>query len=432
MNSLHHRLFSILGALAVIVWTVVLVIAAVMAGERERAHFDAELARLASSLAGGGLNAEATPPEPDHPRLRVSVHRATGDPQARNGRIAFDCGPPGTPRDISLDGEPWRCQSVAGADGTVAAVASPIDLREARAADELAHSLWPIVLGLPLSIVALWLGIPVCLGPLNRVAREISARDADHLDPVQMLDTPREIRPLVAELNRLLSRLEEVFSRSSRFASDAAHELRAPVTAIRAQAEAGLAAATDAEQRQSLEQILGVANTCSGLVEQILVLARLEPEVLMDMGDEVDLQAAAQSVLGLIAPAAFAKDIELSYDESGPASVHGNAELVRVLLHNLLDNAIRCTPIGGDVRISIRADARSIGVSVEDTGPGIPAADRERVLQRFCQLPESVGAGYGIGLSIVERIAHAHDAHIALDDGPNGRGLRVSVRFPRP
>ena len=437
MISLRQRLLSTVGTVLVVIWLAVTVTSVLTTRDQARHLMDAQLARMAGALAAGVSGAGPAAPGARDAAGRYVVPVVYQVWSASGELLHGSPDAPVTPLRGDADGygvaeaagESWRYLTVRGAGGSVVHVASRVAERDALVGKAVEGALLPVFLALPLIMAGLWLSVGTCLNPLTALSTAIAARGVNNLDPVRVSGLPVEIRPLVAEVNAMLGRLEEAFGRFDRFAADAAHELRRPVTAIRSQAEAGLAGATAPERRHALEQILRTAEGCGALVEQILLLARLEGDAARVTDRQVELEAVARAVMTDVAPRALDKGLELSFQGEGPVRVLGNEELIRVLVRNLLDNAVRCTPAGGTVRLRVGRDAGGVHLWVEDTGPGIPARSRSQVLQRFCRLPEAVGEGYGIGLSIVERIAEVHRARVALEDGPQGKGLKVAVSF---
>ncbi|MDZ7753912.1 MAG: ATP-binding protein [Gammaproteobacteria bacterium] len=438
MMSLRRQLLSTLGTIIVVIWLVVTV-ATVLATRQEVGRLlDARLAAVAHALSTATDEAEAAAGSElkgaANPGL-VSLVYQVWSPSGRLLSASPDApvtplsGPTPGYGEAHVEGHGWRLLTASLQEGDVIHVAVRSADRDELMLAALGRALMPVFLALLFILAGLWFGIRTCLHPLARLSAEIATRDANNLEPLQVRRVPQEIRPLVAEVNSMLGRLEEAFGRFDRFAADAAHELRAPVTAIRNQAEAGLAVATEDERRHALKQILKVSKNCSELVEQVLLLARLEGDWNVMMDSELELEALSRDVMSDVAPKALVKGLDLSFRGHGPVYVRGNEELMRVLIRNLLDNAIRCTPAGGSVKLDISGDANGIHMFVEDTGPGIPAKKRSQVLQRFCRLPAAVGEGYGIGLSIVERIAEVHKGRVLLEDGSSGRGLKVGVCF---
>jgi two-component system sensor histidine kinase QseC len=280
------------------------------------------------------------------------------------------------------------------------------------------------------SLVLLWLGLRYGLSPLRAVAADVAARGDERLDPIPIPGVPAEVRPLTDAVNALLRRLEDTLARERRFTSDCAHEVRAPLAGIKLQVQIALTSPDESERRCVLQQVLQAVNSASHLVEQLLILSRCDPTAAGLPIAVLDLRYVARLVLADLAPAAADKDIEIALQ--GPETlVRGNAEALAILLRNLLENAIRYTPPGGKVTVGVQPGDEP-ALTVEDNGPGIPAAERERVFERFYRMPGAHVPGCGLGLSIVQRVAQVHHARVVLTEAEPGRGLRVEIRFPAP
>jgi signal transduction histidine kinase len=287
----------------------------------------------------------------------------------------------------------------------------------------------PLVLLLPIMIGAVAWIVRRGLLPLRFVAAEVQRRDARTLAPLGTDHLPREIEPLVSELNRLLERLQRAFATQRAFISDAAHELRSPLTALRLQLQL-LDRAPDETGRLEARTRLGAAvERAIHLVEQLLALARSEPQdTAMDF-EKVDLASAAAEGIKDTHDLALARNIDLSLDAVPGLYIQGNREALRTLARNLVDNAVRYTPPGGTVQVRCRSLGKDAVLEVGDSGPGIAARDRERVFDRFYRRAAAQEEGTGLGLAIVKAIAERHGARIELGEASGG-GLRVSLSFP--
>ena len=330
--------------------------------------------------------------------------------------------------DLRWQGRDWRVYTLR-APGRTVQVGQPMSVRARMSADAALRHMVPFVAMVPIASVIVWSGIGFGLRPLDRVAAALRRRRPDALDPLPADDLPQEVRPLAESLNELLGRLDHAFAAQRQFVGDAAHELRTPLTALqlqlqnleRAPDEAGRAAATEA-LRAGLRR-------ASRLVEQLLAMARLDPEAPRSDAP-VDLVALLRSVLAEAAPLADAKDVDLGLAFAAEATVPGEQEALRLMLRNLVDNAVRYTPQGGRVDVSLRVAGGAAQIEVADTGPGIPAGERERVFDRFYRLPGSDAQGSGLGLAIARRVVQRHGGSIALDEAGGGKGLRVTVGLP--
>jgi signal transduction histidine kinase len=329
--------------------------------------------------------------------------------------------------DLSLRGQAWRAYGLQTANGVIQ-IAQPVQVREALARAAAARVVIPLVLLLPIMVAAVAWIVSRGLLPLRFVTAEVQRRDVRSLRPLGSENLPREIEPLVSELNRLLARLQKAFEAQRAFISDAAHELRSPLTALRLQLQL-LERAPDEAARSEARARLGAAvERAIHLAEQLLTLARSDPQETARDFKEVDLGAAAAQGITDTHDLALARQIELSLDAAPAVQVQGDSEALRILVRNLVDNAVRYTPTGGFVRVRCRSTAGGAWLEVVDSGPGIPAADRERVFDRFFRRAAEQETGTGLGLAIVKAIAERHGAQVALDGAPGG-GLRVSVSF---
>ncbi len=296
------------------------------------------------------------------------------------------------------------------------------------------HLLHPLLFAVPGLAVAIWLAVGVGLAPLGRFAGEVERRAPDNLAPLALARVPREVLPLQQALNALFARLRQSRELERRFTADAAHELRTPLAAIRTQAEVALNADDGAQARRALANVVGGAERATRLVEQLLTLARLDPQTALERPQPIGLRALAHDAVAAQAPFAARRNIDLGLLPGEERTVHGDPLLLAVLLRNLVDNAVRYTPPGGRVDLAVEEAHAARGgyplLRVTDSGPGIAPAAREQAFERFHRGSDRREEGSGLGLSIVRRIAELHRATLTLDEGPGGRGLTVRVGFP--
>jgi len=273
----------------------------------------------------------------------------------------------------------------------------------------------------------------VALAPLDRMSRAVAKRRPDAMSPLAANNVPEELRPLADSLNALLARLDEALAAQRRFTADAAHELRTPLAALKLQVGLAKRAQDDAHRSSAMSELEAGVDRAAHLVEQLVTMARLEPDSPDRRHESVDLAALAKDAIVARAALADDKRIDLGLTGAASATVRGDPAMLAMLIGNLLDNAIRYTPAGGRIDVAIDTSGAT-SLSVIDTGPGIAPADRDRVFERFYRgggtNQTSQGTGSGLGLSIVRRIANAHGAQVELADGSDGRGLAVHVRFP--
>jgi len=335
--------------------------------------------------------------------------------------------------DLSLEGRAWRAYGLQTPAGVIQ-IAQPIRVRQRLARAAALRVVIPLVLLLPVLVVfVVWI-VGRGLGPLRRLTADVQRRDALSLMPLGTLDLPREIEPLVAELNRLLERLREAFAQQRNFIADAAHELRSPLTAVRLHGQL-LDRAPDETAVGEARRSLGDAIDRSIHVgEQLLARARSEPQTVSSSRDDVFLADVATRAVTDTHPFAQARGIELSLEPDPAGRVCGDREALQVLARNLVDNAVRYTPRGGLVRVTCRDGKDGAELEVADTGPGLAVEERERVVDRFYRREAAQDTGSGLGLAIVKAIAERHGARIALADASgthaSGGGLRVTVTFP--
>ena len=326
--------------------------------------------------------------------------------------------------DLSLRGEPWRAYGLQTADGVIQ-IAQPLRVREsalARAA--AARVVIPIILLLPIMIIAAAWIVHRGLLPLRYITAEVQRRDVRSLAALRTDNLPREIEPLVSELNRLLARLQQSFSAQRAFISDAAHELRSPVTALRLQLQL-LDRAPDEAARAEAQARLGAAvERAIHLVEQLLALARSEPQDAVTNFGIVDLSTAAAEGITDTHDLARARSIDLSLDSTPNILVRADREALRTLVRNLVDNAVRYMPAHGSVQVKCTTALDEATLEVMDTGPGIAPSDRERVFDRFYRRAAAQESGTGLGLAIVKAIAQRHGAQVTLKRGIGGRSAR--------
>lgn len=292
------------------------------------------------------------------------------------------------------------------------------------------HPLGPVLSLIPLLALFLWFGISYGLKPLRQVVSELSQRNVNSMQPIASNELPGEVKPLVNALSDLLLRLENAFTMQKHFIADAAHELRTPVAALSIQVQLAQRATLEDERQMSLAELQAGVTRLTHLTQQLLTLARLEPETQSPAMQNVELSALCKSVISDQVRLAEAKKIDLGLAEHDAPAVTGDPSTLRILLNNLVDNAIRYAGSPARIDLAVRQTAQGVVLEVCDNGPGIEAAERERVLERFYRGSNQSGSGSGLGLSIVKRIAEQHGAVVLVDVGPNGQGLRVQVLFP--
>lgn len=330
--------------------------------------------------------------------------------------------------DVNAGGRRWRVYTMM-AHNRVIQVAQPFEIRRDLAANAAWHSLSPLLIFAPLMALLIWFLVGRALRPLRRLEREVTQRDAATLDAVSEQDLPSEIAPVAYALNSLLARLKRAFAVQRAFVADAAHELRSPLTALKLQLQL-LDRAPDAQARAgAMAKLHEGVDRASRLIEQLLVAARSEAAGETRSMQQVNLAELMRLAIAEMFPLAQAKRIAIDFDAPEELHLIADAEGLKTLMRNLLDNAIRYTPAGGTVHAAAAADGQGATLMVEDSGPGIAESERERVFQRFYRGMATEQEGSGLGLAIVKNVVDQHRATIQLGTSSLG-GLRIAIHFP--
>ena len=331
---------------------------------------------------------------------------------------------------VTLNGRDWRVFSVWDPKREyLVQVRDSIRDRRHVTTDIVMALVRPLAIALPLFALLVWFAVGRAFRPLERVSEALASRDPGYLAPLDG-DVPAEVAPLVDRLNALLRRVESSLEGERRFTSDAAHELRTPLAALRAQLQVAEGATDPGERRHAIANALAAIERATHMVEQLLTLARLEHQAWRAQAAPFDLHRAAADAIADRAGAALAKRIDLSLEGEPGSTVPGHAGLATIAIGNLVDNAIRYSPPDTAVTVAMAREDGVIAVRVRDEGPGIPAGRRAEALGRFSRLAPDAAEGSGLGLSIVSRVAELHGAAFALGDAPGGRGLEATLRFP--
>lgn len=307
-------------------------------------------------------------------------------------------------------------------------VAETLQKRRMLASEILAGIALPQFVLVLLILVIGWFGIRRGLSSLDRIQKEVRNRSHLDLSPLQEEDAPHEIGALVHALNELLGQLQSAISAQNRFIANAAHQLRTPLAGIKTQVEFALRQSDPALIRHSLQQLQASNDRTIHLVNQLLSLARTQPDWEAPTAG-VDLVAIASEAASEWVPAALAKNIDLGFESAAPSvPLQGNGLLLREMLNNLIDNAIRYTQPGGEITVRVAQAEDQVILSVQDNGPGVPVEERERIFERFHRVGAPQDEGCGLGLAIVREIAHLHHGEVALADSE--RGALFEVRLP--
>jgi two-component system OmpR family sensor kinase len=332
---------------------------------------------------------------------------------------------------VSASESSWRVFNIRS-HGHVVQVAQPTAVRRELAAVAAARTLIPMLFLVAALGIVIWVIIGRGLRPLVEVADAVEQRSAFALQPLPDGGLPGEVRPLVTALNHLLGRLAKALEIQRIFIADAAHELRTPLTAVQLQIQLARRAGTPEERDIALTQLDAGVRRAIHLVQQLLTLARVEPDVAAHSTAPVDIAELARHVVAEHASLAQAKDIDLGVEGGREIWISGDAEALRTMLGNLIDNAIRYVHRGGKIDVCVDAQDHQAVLTVTDNGPGIPVEFRERAFDRFFRREGSGEIGSGLGLAIVKSVVVRHHATVALQSSDQQRGLRVMVRFPDP
>ncbi len=323
--------------------------------------------------------------------------------------------------------------SVDGRKFMVVQLGESTDKRASLARQIMKWIVLPQMFVVPVMVLLMWMGLRRGAAPLEKLRAQLISRAADDLRPLSAIEAPEEVSPLINSFNDLLARVEHEGAAQKRFIANAAHQLRTPLAGVRMQTELALRSDDPAEKTAALNHIAAGAARTTHLINQLLVLARTEGAAADTLPmTQLDFGAIARDVVAAAYPLANGKDIDLGLDiPDSPVLLRGNAELLRELVSNLVDNAIRYTPAGGHVTVRLRVGT-GITLEVEDNGIGIPVAERSLVFERFYRVLGSAETGSGIGLAIVLEIAARHGASVAIATPPGDSGSLFTVHFATP
>lgn len=331
--------------------------------------------------------------------------------------------------DVDLGGERWRVFTLHTPAGRWYQAGEQAGIRAELAEDVAFGTLLPLLIALPLLALTVWLAVGWAGRSLERVSAAVAERAPEHLAPIRLERVPREIEGIVRAVNGLLGRLEAALARERRFTADAAHELRTPLAALKVHAYNLRQTPVAAEREEAQAHLDASIRRMERLVAQLLALSRLESgaapaHVAVDLAAVVERHRADAIALGA------ARGLRIAFRVHTPVSVSGDERSLDALVGNLIDNALRYAPSGGAVVVSLEAADGEARLVVEDAGPGIPAAARQRVFERFHRELGTGVEGSGLGLAIVAQALALHGGRITLDDSPALGGLRATVRLP--
>lgn len=318
-----------------------------------------------------------------------------------------------------------------GQPPAVIQVAETLRKREALSSSIISGVLLPQFAIIPLAVILVYMGLSRGIAPLRLLQHRIHRRRPTDLSPIPVTRVPEEVRPVVVAFNQMMSRLEENLQAQQRFIAQAAHQMRTPLTGLKTQTEIALSETDPDEMRHALQLIAESTDRASHMINQLLILARAEAShEKLHQVVPVDLELLAREVAEEWVMRALAKRIDLGFEDCGrPVVINGIPLLLRELLTNLVDNAVKYTPAGGHVTVRVRETPRP-AIEVEDDGMGIPPEERESVFERFYRVLGTDAEGSGLGLPIAAEIAELHQATIELLPGGSGRGCLFRVIFP--
>ena len=310
-------------------------------------------------------------------------------------------------------------------------VSETLKKREALSASIISGVLLPQFAIIPLAVILVYMGLTRGIAPLRLLQQRIQRRRPTDLSPMPVSRVPDEVRPVVVAFNQMMGRLEENLQAQQRFIAQAAHQMRTPLTGLKTQTEIALSETDPAQMRHALELIAESTDRASHMINQLLMLARAEAShEKLHQVVPVDLAELARRVSEDWVVRALAKRIDLGFEDSGhPLMVDGVPLLLREMLTNLVDNAIKYTPADGHVTVRVMDGTQAI-IEIEDDGIGIPAEERGSIFERFYRVLGTDAEGSGLGLAIVAEIAELHRAKIELSEGSDGRGSLFRIAFP--
>jgi two-component system, OmpR family, sensor histidine kinase QseC len=336
--------------------------------------------------------------------------------------------------ETKIDDHVWHVFSVSNSTGEYIIHVGQKEEIRAELTDEISSQLvTQFLFGLPFLGLVIWFIVGHALKPINRLERALSKREANYLKPLSIKKLPNEIVPVVNEINNLFLQLERAFEHERRFTADASHELRTPLAGLLTQAHVALRTSDEEVRKQALSRIKQAVNRMSYMVQQLLTFSRIESNTEFLTKQNTMVSREVIHVIADLEPEAHKKQILMEFVEDNALPVIVNGPLVAILIRNIIDNAIKYTPVKGNVLITVTGQEKYLQLCVEDSGPGIPPDQYEKSLERFhrCVETANTAKGTGLGFSIVQRIAAIHNADLILGVSQFG-GLKVTVLFPLP
>jgi len=333
--------------------------------------------------------------------------------------------------ETTIDGQLWHVFSISTENGDYVIHTSQRDDIRRELVKSLANQqILAMLLALPVLGLVIWWSIRLTLRPVNRLKEQLAAREVNNLQPLPLQGLPDEVIPIVQQLNDLFELLHRAFANERNFTSDASHELKTPLAGLMTQLQVAQKAPDDRMRAQALQKCQQAVTRMTHMVQQLLTLSRVQHQNLQLGRQRVDLNQAIINAIAELEFSAHAKQIEIELASPGKIEIEADAQLLGILLRNLLDNAIKYTPAGGRVLAELVLENRRVTLHVQDSGPGVADQDYERISQRFYRCVETAQSaeGSGLGLSIVQRIIRLHGADIGFSKAELG-GLKASLSF---
>jgi two-component system sensor histidine kinase QseC len=430
--SLRRRLLALVLLATLLIWCLAAILSYRQARHDVQEMMDAHMAQTASLLLAQASQTPTLLAElPDllktmkgsgkhHMELLVEfqIGRPDGSVLARSANAPANSlvGEPGL-TDQEIDGQTWRTLVVMTESGDLRIqVFQSLRQRNKEALEIASNTVLPLGLLIPFLIGLIYFSVRRGLKPLEDLAMGVSQRSPENLQAFDTASIPKEVSPLISALNSLLGRLGQALENERRFTSDAAHELRTPLAAIRVQAQVALSSTDTEQHRHALDQVLAGTGRATRLVEQLLRLARLDPLARLPQTQKLDLVATVAALMDEVIPGATerASDLKLESCEA-PITVSGDAELLTIAMRNLIDNALRYTQTGCRILVFVRQEHGEAIFGVRDAGPGVKPEELPMLIERFYRSNNTHAEGSGLGLAIVRRIAELHGARLEVD-----------------
>ena len=433
MYSIRDRLLWTFGVCLILAGIAATYMTFISARSEVNRFLDVELRQVALSVS---LNADRfdlsqlTDGQPNN-QLVIQIHRHQDQQNFFTSSVSqpFPLPPIQGFTDLLHEGTTWRAFVYRPNDDLTVITAQPINLRIELAFNSALHILQPLILLLPFLVLAIWLLVTQGLASLNRTAQIVASRSPTSLEPIPIRGLPFEVSKLVVALNDLLAKLNDSLEVQKRFASDAAHELRTPLTALKLQVQLAERAKTHQAQEKAFQRLHAGIDRATGLVHQLLTMARLDPDAHSKPLIELNIKPILQSVAEELSVLAQQKNIQIDV-QSSDLTLLGIEDVLKLLLINLCDNAIRYTQTNGRILLTAQNQKEFLIIRVSDNGPGIPVEERERIFDRFYRALGTQTQGNGLGLAIVKRAVELLHGQIRVLEGLDGQGTTMEISLP--